>query len=205
MQGTIRIRYLDWAAPQPDALDASAVCDAGATADVAAAGAAPDRSSAERPAAASAPAAEPGMPPAVAPGERFETIIASDVLYEVWPPPHNKSSQAARSRCGATQALNIIGKSAAQAAGRLNHAEQRRYYAASVITFVVVTSLYLLMDVVTCVRNRLCDILICCIAGTSGEAGCGGHRAVLGAGWARARVGRRTRQGALQYRVYLRV
>ena len=26
------------------------------------------------------------MPPAVAPGERFETIIASDVLYEVRPP-----------------------------------------------------------------------------------------------------------------------
>ena len=62
-----------------------------------------------------------------------------------------------------------------------------------------------LLDVMTCLRDRLCDILVCCIAGASGEAGCGGHRAVLGTGRARARVGRRARQGALQIKVYLRV
>ena len=90
MQGTIRIRYLDWVAPQPNVLIAGAGCGAEAAEGAAGDGSMPGSSPAERLAAASAPAVEPGMPPAVSPSERFETIIASDVLYEVWPPPQKK-------------------------------------------------------------------------------------------------------------------
>ena len=86
LQGTMRIRYLDWAAPLPDAGCAGAACEAEDTGDAAALAGAPDPGSAERVAAAGAAPVEPGMPPAVGPSERFETIIASDVLYEVWPP-----------------------------------------------------------------------------------------------------------------------
>lgn len=87
LQGTIRIRYLDWAAPQPDALCADAACGAAAAEDAAGDGSFPDSSSACCLAAANAAAVEAGMPPAVSPSERFDTIIASDVLYEVRPPP----------------------------------------------------------------------------------------------------------------------
>ncbi|KAK9833379.1 hypothetical protein WJX81_000333 [Elliptochloris bilobata] len=65
-QGTLRVRFLDWAALQPAAQRASANSEL---------------SPAINPNAAGAPV-EPGMPPSVDPEERFETIIASDVLYE---------------------------------------------------------------------------------------------------------------------------
>ena len=99
-QGAMRVRFLDWAAPQPappvagsDAVPASGsqALSPGALATQ------PDMPPPMPPAADSnpgptsapdlvtfpeAPAAEPGLPPPVAPHERFDTVIASDVVYE---------------------------------------------------------------------------------------------------------------------------
>lgn len=97
-QGEMRVRFLDWAAPQPAPLVAgsdpvpasgSPPLSPGALATQPdmpppAADSGPDPVPAPNPVLFSeAPAAEPGLPPPVAPHERFDTVIASDVVYEV--------------------------------------------------------------------------------------------------------------------------
>jgi len=100
-QGAMRVRFLDWAAPQPapPVAGSGPVPASGSPPLLAGALAAqPDAPPPMSPAADSgpapvpgpnpvthpeAPAAEPGLPPPMAPHERFDTVIASDVVYEV--------------------------------------------------------------------------------------------------------------------------